>query len=64
MSVKNSTPKNPFGIPEGVDKVPFSIRVAEEHYEEIIKLAKKYNRSNNFVINEMIKYAIKNMKEL
>ncbi|MCL2383158.1 MAG: hypothetical protein FWC79_03180 [Oscillospiraceae bacterium] len=50
-----------FKIPSGVNKVPFSIRVDEEYYNIIVDIAKKNNKSHNFVINEMIKYSIENM---
>lgn len=50
-----------FKIPRGVNKVPFSIRVDENDYNIINKLSEKNNKSYNFIINAMIKYAIDNM---
>ncbi len=50
-----------FKVPSGINKVPFSIRVDEKDYEIIDKLSKKNNKSYNFIINAMIKYAIANM---
>jgi len=50
-----------FKIPSGINKVPFSIRVDENDYNIIHKLSIKNNRSYNFIINLMIKYAIDNM---
>lgn len=50
-----------FKVPSGINKVPFSIRVDEKDYEIIDKLSKKNNKSYNFIINAMIKYAIENM---
>ena len=50
-----------FKIPNGTDKVQFSIRVDENNFNIIDKLSKKSRKSYNYVINEMIKYAIDNM---
>ena len=50
-----------FKIPSGSDKVQFSIRVDENDFNIIEKLSKKSRKSYNFIINEMIKYAIENM---
>lgn len=50
-----------FKVPKGINKVPFSIRVDDKDYEIINKLSKKSNKSYNFIINAMIKYAIANM---
>lgn len=50
-----------FKIPSGADKVQFSIRIDENNFNIIEKLAKKSKKSNNYIINEMIKYAIDNM---
>ena len=50
-----------FKIPSGADKVQFSIRVDENDFNVIEKLSVKSRKSNNYVINSMIKYAISNM---
>jgi len=50
-----------FKIPSGSDKVQFSIRIDEEDFNVIEKLSVKSKKSNNYVINAMIKYAINNM---
>ena len=50
-----------FNIPSGVDKVQFSIRIDENDFEIIEKLSEKSKKSYNYIINEMIKYAIDNM---
>ena len=50
-----------FKIPSGADKVQFSIRVDENNFNIIEKLSKKSKKSYNYIINEMIKYAIDNM---
>lgn len=50
-----------FNIPSGADKVQFSIRVDESDFNIIEKLSKKSRKSYNYIINEMIKYAIDNM---
>lgn len=50
-----------FKIPTGTDKVQFSIRVDENNFNIIEKLSKKSKKSYNYIINEMIKYAIDNM---
>lgn len=50
-----------FKIPSGEDKVQFSIRVDENNFNIIEKLSKKIKKSYNYIINEMIKYAIDNM---
>jgi len=50
-----------FKIPTGTDKVQFSIRVDEKNFNIIEKLSKKSKKSYNYIINEMIKYAIDNM---
>lgn len=50
-----------FKIPSGSDKVQFSIRIDEDDFNVIEKLSVKSRKSNNYVINSMIKYAISNM---
>ena len=50
-----------FKIPNGINKVPFSIRVEEEDFEVISKLSKKNRKSYNYIVNCMIKFAIENM---
>lgn len=50
-----------FKIPSGSDKVQFSIRIDEADFNVIEKLSVKSKKSNNYVINAMIKYAISNM---
>lgn len=50
-----------FKIPSGSDKVQFSIRIDEADFDIIEKLSAKSRKSNNYVINSMIKYAIANM---
>ena len=50
-----------FKIPSGSDKVQFSIRIDEEDFNIIEKLSVKSRKSNNYIINAMIKYAIDNM---
>lgn len=50
-----------FKIPSGADKVQFSIRVDENNFKVIEKLSKKSRKSYNYIVNEMIKYAIDNM---
>ncbi len=50
-----------FKIPNGINKVPFSIRVEEEDFEVISKLSKKNKKSYNYIVNCMIKFAIANM---
>ncbi len=50
-----------FKIPSGSDKVQFSIRIDEDDFNIIEKLSVKSKKSNNYVINAMIKYAINNM---
>jgi len=50
-----------FKIPSGSDKVQFSIRIDEADFNVIEKLSVKSKKSNNYVINAMIKYAIDNM---
>ena len=50
-----------FKVPTGTDKVQFSIRVDENNFNIIEKLSKKSKKSYNYIINEMIKYAIDNM---
>ena len=50
-----------FKIPSGSDKVQFSIRIDEEDFNIIEKLSVKSKKSNNYVINAMIKYSINNM---
>ncbi len=50
-----------FKIPSGADKVQFSIRVDENDFNIIEKLSKKSKKSYNYIVNEMIKYAISNM---
>lgn len=47
-----------FKIPTGTDKVQFSIRVDENNFNIIEKLSKKSKKSYNYIINEMIKYAM------
>lgn len=50
-----------FNIPKGTSKVPFSIRVDEGDFEIIDKLHNKTDKSYNYIVNLMIKYAIENM---
>lgn len=50
-----------FKIPSGSDKVQFSTRIDEADFNVIEKLSVKSKKSNNYVINAMIKYAIDNM---
>ncbi len=50
-----------FKIPSGSDKVQFSIRIDEDDFTVIEKLSVKSKKSNNYIINAMIKYAIGNM---
>lgn len=50
-----------FKIPSGADKIQFSIRVDENNFNIIEKLSRKSKKSYNYIINEMIKYAIDNM---
>lgn len=50
-----------FKIPKGVDKVPITIRVEENDFNVIDKLSKNSRKSYNFIINQMIKFAIQNM---
>ena len=50
-----------FKIPSGSDKVQFSIRIDENDFNVIEKLSVKSKKSNNYIINAMIKYAIGNM---
>lgn len=50
-----------FKIPSGTDKIQFSIRVDEDDFHIIEKLAKKSRKSNNYIVNAMIKYSIENM---
>ena len=50
-----------FKIPSESDKVQFSIRIDEADFNVIEKLSVKSKKSNNYVINSMIKYAISNM---
>ncbi len=50
-----------FKIPSGSDKVQFSIRIDEDDFNVIEKLSVKSKKSNNYIINAMIKYAIDNM---
>lgn len=52
-----------FKIPSGADKVQFSIRIDENDFSIIETLAKKSKKSNNYIINKMIKYAIEEMDE-
>ena len=52
-----------FKIPSGVNKVQFSIRVDEDNFKIIDKLANKNKKSYNYIVNCMIKYAIDGMKE-
>lgn len=52
-----------FKVPKGINKCPLSIRVEENDYQIIEKLAKKEKKSNNYIINAMIKFAIQNMDE-
>ncbi len=48
-----------FKVPKGINKVPFSIRVDEEDYKVIHKLSIQNKKSYNYIINSMIKYAIR-----
>lgn len=50
-----------FKIPNGVNKVAFSIRVDDDDFKIIDKLSKKNKKSYNYVVNSMIKFAIANM---
>lgn len=50
-----------FKIPNGINKVPFSIRVDEDDFNIIEKLSKKNKKSYNYIVNCMIKFAIANM---
>ena len=50
-----------FKVPNGINKVPFSIRVDEDDFQVISKLSKKNKKSYNYIVNSMIKFAIKNM---
>lgn len=50
-----------FKIPSGSDKVQFSIRIDEDDFNIIEKLSVKSKKSNNYIINAMIKYAIDNI---
>lgn len=50
-----------FKIPNGINKVPFSIRVDDNDFQIIQKLSKKNKKSYNYIINCMIKFAIENM---
>lgn len=52
-----------FKIPKGVNKVPFSIRVDDTDFKIIDKMSKKTNKSYNYIVNSMIKFAIQNMSE-
>ena len=52
-----------FKIPSGINKVQFSIRVDEDDFKIIDKLATKNKKSYNYIVNCMVKYAIKGMKE-
>lgn len=52
-----------FKIPKGVDKVPITIRVDENDFNVIDKLSKNSRKSYNFIINQMIKFAIQNMNK-
>lgn len=50
-----------FKIPNGINKVPFSIRVDENDFQIISKLSRKNKKSYNYIVNCMIKFAIQNM---
>lgn len=50
-----------FKVPKGVDKVPITIRVDETDFKVIDKLSKSSRKSYNFIINQMVKFAIENM---
>lgn len=50
-----------FKIPSETDKIQFSIRVDKDNFDVIDKLSKDSKKSYNYVVNEMIKYAIENM---
>ncbi len=50
-----------FKIPNGINKVPFSIRVDDNDFQIIQKLSKKSKKSYNYIVNCMIKFAIANM---
>lgn len=52
-----------FKIPSGINKVPFSIRVDEGDFQIIDRLSKKNNKSYNYIVNCMIKFAIQNMNK-
>lgn len=52
-----------FKVPKGVNKVTFSIRVDDNDFKIIDKLSNKTNKSYNYIVNSMIKFAIQNMSE-
>lgn len=45
------------------DTITQTIRFSGEDYDKIQELAIKYNVSFNYIVNQMIKYAIENMEE-
>lgn len=45
------------------DTIIQTIRFSGEDYDVLQELAIKYGVSFNFIVNEMIKYAIKNMED-
>lgn len=45
------------------DTIIQTIRFSGEDYDVVQELAIKYGVSFNFIVNEMIKYAIKNMED-
>lgn len=50
-----------FKIPKGADKVPITIRIDENDFNIIDKLSKNSKKSYNYVVNQMVKFAIQNM---
>lgn len=50
-----------FKVPMGASKVAFSIRVDESDFVVIDNIQKQSGKSYNFIVNEMIKYAIANL---
>ena len=50
-----------FKVAKELDKIAKTIRIEEQDYKLIEKLAKENRCSFNAIINSMIKYAIENM---
>ena len=46
------------------DTLTQTIRFSGDDYDIIQELAEKYDLSFNYIVNQMIKYAIENMKEV